>query len=108
MVRGLRVPDACRLQQIELRIRDLKMDIAKITGIGRTSSPMVGIGEFILPPAVVEKSKETHYIDVGSSIHGQQKSVLFDPPPVVKAMVGMIVQLKLAGNDVPESLKIDA
>lgn len=108
MVRGLRVPDACRLQQIELRIRDLKMDIAKITGIGRTSSPMVGICKLILPPAVMEESEETHYRDVRSGLLGQQKSVLFDPPPVVRAMVGMHVQLKLAGNDVPESLKIDA
>ena len=43
MVGGFRVPGACRLQQIELHISDPEMDFAKLSGICRTSSAMIGV-----------------------------------------------------------------
>jgi hypothetical protein len=47
----------------------------------------------------VEESKEAHHCDIGSALLGQKESILLDPLPVLRAMVGMLVQLKLGGNN---------
>jgi hypothetical protein len=68
---------------------------------------MVGIGELILPPAVVEESKEAHHHDVRPGCVGQKESIRLDPLPVIRAMVGMLVQWKLPGDNPPEPFKVD-
>jgi len=101
------VPNTGRLQKVELHIGNLEMDITKLAGIDGASSSMVGIGELILPPAVVEESKEAHHRDVCSGCIGQKEPIRFDPPPVIGTMVGILAEGELSSDNSPEVGKID-
>jgi len=103
----LRVPSAGRLQKIKLSIGNLEMDITKLAGIDGTSSSMVGIGELILPPAVVEESKEAHHHDVRPGCVGQKESIRLDPLPVIGTMIRILSEGELSGDNSPEVGKID-
>ena len=106
MVSGIGVPRAGKLQYLKLGLGDLEMDAVKFAGIRRPSPAMLGVGELILPPAVMEESKESDHCDIGSALLRQKKSILLNPPPVLWSMIRMRAQWTLAGDDGPEFLKI--
>lgn len=101
------VPNTGRLQKVELHIGNLEMDITKLAGIDGASSSMVGIGELILPPAVVEESKESHHHDVRPGCIGQKESIRLDPLPVNGTMIRILSEWELSSDNSPEVGKID-
>ena len=107
VMRCLHVPSAGRLQKIKLSIGNLEMDIAKLACVDGTSSSMVGIGELILPPAIVEESKEAHHHNVRPGCIGQKESIRLDPLPVIGTMIGILAEGELSGDNSPEVGKID-
>ena len=100
------VPDAGGLQEVKLMIRDLKVLRTEQGGINRSSPAMTGIGELILPSAVMEESKQSYHDDVGTGTLGQKKPVSLNSLPVPGTMVGIRAEGKLSADSLPEADEI--
>jgi hypothetical protein len=67
---------------------------------------MTVVPTIVLSAAVVKKSEEPNHGGIGSGTCGKQKTVALDPPPVIGTVDGVTRRVKLAGDELPEVVKV--
>jgi hypothetical protein len=63
---------------------------------------VLGIGVFVLAAGIVEDGEEADDFLIGSMQRGEVEAVAADGEPVGRAVVGMLAEAELGGDELPE------
>lgn len=108
MISFARVPRAGVMQQIELRIRQLKHFPAQARRVARSARSVIRIAPLILPLAVVKQREESHHGFIRTGLRGEQQPIALHAPPMIDAMNGFLSRIELRRDMTPEFFKINA
>ena len=108
MVMAVGVLGAGLVKQVEVCVGEIEMNAAHRGGERGTAGTVFGVDAVIFTAAVVKEREEPDDRHNGSAPGGEDESVAFDPPPVVRAVNGMRGKVSGQGeNDLPEGLIVD-
>ena len=85
----VRVAVARLEQQPELMVFEIENAAPQIQSEFSRSWAVLRISHFVLPPRVMENSKELHDLNIGPGLFGQSKAVFKDSGPVCHAMIAV-------------------
>jgi hypothetical protein len=102
VVRAVGVPHASVTEKLEAVIGKVVCGTAKDRGVLRASCPVAAVTAIVLAATVVNKSEQPNHGDVRSCARGKPEPIALDASPMLGAVNGMIWQVELPGDELPE------